>query len=57
MARWIISSALSLRPKFKDPDLYAHNKEIFEKEYIELKDRYNYLETTTPQLYDKLYKY
>ena len=49
--------ALTLRPKFKDPDLYAHNKEIFEKEYIELKDRYNYLETTTPQLYDKIYKY
>ena len=49
--------ALTLRPKFKDPDLYVHNKEIFEKEYVELKDRYNYLETTTPQLYDKLYKY
>ena len=49
--------ALTLRPKFKDPDLYAHNKEIFEKEYIELKDRYNYLETTTPQLYEKIYKY
>jgi len=26
-------------------------------EYIELKDRYNYLETTTPQLYEKIYKY
>ena len=49
--------ALTLRPKFKDPDLYAHNKEIFDKEYTELKDRYNYLETTTPQLYDKIYKY
>jgi hypothetical protein len=49
--------ALTLRPKFKDPDLYAHNKEIFDKEYMELKDRYNYLETTTPQLYDKIYKY
>ena len=49
--------ALTLRPKFKDPDLYVHNKTIFEKEYIELKDRYNYLETTTPQLYEKIYKY
>jgi len=49
--------ALTLRPKFKDPDLYTHNKEIFDKEYTELKDRYNYLETTTPQLYDKIYKY
>ena len=49
--------ALTLRPKFKDPDLYGHNKEIFEKEYIELKERYNYLETTTPQLYEKIYKY
>ena len=49
--------ALTLRPKFKDPDLYVHNKEIFDKEYIELKDRYNYLETTTPQLYEKIYKY
>ena len=49
--------ALTLRPKFKDPDLYAHNKEIFDKEYVELKDRYTYLETTTPQLYDKIYKY
>ena len=49
--------ALTLRPKFKDPDLYAHNKEIFDKEYTELKDRYAYLETTTPQLYDKIYKY
>ena len=49
--------ALTLRPKFKDPGLYAHNKGIFDKEYIELKDRYTYLETTTPQLYDKIYKY
>ena len=49
--------ALTLRPKFKDPDLYVHNKGIFDKEYIELKDRYNYLETTTPKLYDKIYKY
>ena len=49
--------ALTLRPKFKDPDLYAHNKGIFDKEYIELKDRYTYLETTTPQLYEKIYKY
>ena len=49
--------ALTLRPKFKDPDLYTHNKEIFDKEYVELKDRYTYLETTTPQLYEKIYKY
>ena len=49
--------ALTLRPKFKDPDLYVHNKAIFDKEYIELKERYTYLETTTPQLYDKIYKY
>ena len=49
--------ALTLRPKFKDPDLYAHNKLIFDKEYVELKDRYDYLETTTPQLYEKIYKY
>ena len=49
--------ALTLRPKFKDPDLYVHNKEIFDKEYTELKERYEYLGTTTPQLYEKLYKY
>mgnify|MGYP005828006917 CR=1 FL=1 len=49
--------ALTLRPKFKDPDLYAHNKLIFDKEYVELKERYDYLGTTTPQLYEKLYKY
>ena len=49
--------ALTLRPKYKDANLYMHNKEIFEKEYTELKDRYDYLGTTTPQLYDKEYKY
>ena len=49
--------ALTLRPKYKDSDLYMHNKEIFNKEYIELKSRYDYLETTTPRFYDQVYKY
>ena len=49
--------ALTLRPKYKDSDLYMHNKEIFNKEYIELRARYDYLETTTPRFYDQVYKY
>lgn len=49
--------ALTLRPKYKDSDLYNHNKEIFNKEYLELRERYDYLETTTPRLHDQIYKY
>ena len=49
--------ALTLRPKYKDSDLYMHNKEIYNKEYMELKERYDYLETTTPRFYDQVYKY
>ena len=48
--------ALTSRGSYKDPDVFAVNKELFEREYTELKVQYHNLEveyvTMEPQ-----YKY
>jgi hypothetical protein len=47
---------LTSRPKYKDQDLFTYNKEIFEKEYINLKVQYDNLEPSYESR-DMTYKY
>ena len=48
--------ALTSRPKYKDPDIFAVNKEIFEMELFSLKEQYANLEATYMSR-DMTYKY
>lgn len=48
--------ALTNREPHKDPDVYAVNKEVFEREYEALKNQYINLEVEYTQ-YDQTYKY
>jgi hypothetical protein len=48
--------ALTSRPKFKDPDIFAVNKEIFDKELFSLRGQYANLEATYMSR-DVTYKY
>ena len=47
---------LTSRPKYKDQDLFTYNKEIFEREYINLKVQYDNLEPSYESR-DMTYKY
>ena len=48
--------ALTSRPKYKDPDIFAVNKEIFDREMVSLKFQYTNLEATYMSR-DMTYKY
>ena len=48
--------ALTSRPKYKDPDIFAVNKEIFDMELFSLKEQYANLEATYMSR-DMTYKY
>ena len=48
--------ALTSRPKYKDVDIFNVNKEIFEREYINLRAQYNNLEPSYESR-DMTYKY
>jgi len=48
--------ALTARPKFKDPDIFSVNKEIFDMELFSLKNQYSNLEATYMSR-DMTYKY
>ena len=48
--------ALTSRPKYKDPDIFAVNKEIFDSEMVSLKFQYTNLEATYMSR-DMTYKY
>ena len=48
--------ALTSRPKYKDVDIFNVNKEIFEREYINLRTQYNNLEPSYESR-DMTYKY
>ena len=48
--------SLTARPKYKDPDIFAVNKEIFDMELISLKNQYANLEATYMSR-DMTYKY
>ena len=48
--------ALTNREPHKDPDIFAVNKEIFEREYVSLKEQYINLEVEYVQ-YEQTYKY
>jgi hypothetical protein len=47
--------ALSSRGKYKDPDIFEVNKDIFEREYASLRQQYENLESITN--YNATYKY
>ena len=49
--------SMCARTKYKNPDVFSVNKEIFDREYEELKTRYIQLDTYSPNVYDKIYKY
>lgn len=48
-------TALASRGKYKDPDIYTVNKEIFDREFVSLQNQYHNLETKT--VYEPKYKY
>jgi DNA-binding transcriptional regulator/RsmH inhibitor MraZ len=47
---------LTARPRYKDEDLFKYNKEIFEREYVNLKFQYDNLEPSYESR-DMTYKY
>ena len=49
--------SMCARTKYKNSDVFSVNKEIFDREYEELKTRYIQLDTYSPNVYDKIYKY